>query len=108
VGVLLDGELKPRKTTVWMTAALVILVTSLTFVGWRVGLRVSREELYAAAAPPGAITMPVEEPSAEAPVISGAADQTARTYQLFPRGSIGDRFLNWGHWFSNLYRQPLR
>ena len=107
VGVLLDGELKPRKTTVWITAALVILVTSLTFLGWRVGLRVPREELYAAA---GATTMPVEQTPAEElnPVISGAADQTARTYQLFPRGSIGDRFLNWGHWFSYLYWQPLR
>src|SRR4029079_11086424 len=50
-----------------------------------------------------------EAPTPElAPVINGAADQTAHTYQLFPRGSYGDRFLNWGHWFSYLYWQPLR
>src|SRR6185503_15060529 len=42
------------------------------------------------------------------PMVSGTANQSAKTYQIFPTGSYLDRFLNWGRWFSYLFWQPLR
>jgi hypothetical protein len=107
IGVLLDGQWRPRRSTVWVASALVAVVTTGTFVGWRIGQRVTVQEL----ADNVGMNIPVpEDMAAEGlpPPISGSADQTAHAYQLFPRGSVGDKFLNWGHWFSFLFWQPLR
>jgi hypothetical protein len=108
VAVLLDRELKPRPNARWAAAALVTVVTVGTFLGWWLGLRVTRQEFEEAA---GVTIAPTQEaaPTEDLPpLISGSADQTAHSYSLFPRGSYPDRFLNWGHWFSYVYWQVFR
>ena len=114
VAVLLDKQWRPRLTTTWVAALLVVIVTAGTFKAWRDGLRgtVTSEQIAAAN---DAVTGTGEEAmmstvtaTDDAPPVSGAVDQTARTYKLFPDGSYGDRFLNWGRWFSYLYWQPFR
>jgi hypothetical protein len=114
VAVLLDKQWRPRLTTTWIAALLVVVVTAGTFKAWRDGLRgsVTSEQIAAAN---DAVTGTGEEAmmsavtaTDDAPPISGAVDQTARTYKLFPEGSYADRFLNWGRWFSYLYWQPFR
>lgn len=114
VAALLDKQWRPRLTTTWVAALLVVVVTTGTFKAWRDGLRgsVTSEQIAAAqdavtgTGEEGMATVaPVED---DAPPITGTADQSARTYQLFPDGSYADRFLNWGRWFSYLYWQPFR
>jgi hypothetical protein len=107
VAVLIDGEWKPRRASNWIAAILVIIVTTATFTGWRLALRVTNEQMAEITGLPYGTAQEIPTPDL-APMINGAADQTAHRYQLFPRGSYGDRFLNWGHWFSYLYWQPLR
>jgi hypothetical protein len=46
--------------------------------------------------------------SAEEVPVTGAASQTAKAYDLVPRGSFMDRLLNWGRWYSWLFWQPFR
>src|SRR5213075_2659275 len=41
IAALLDGEWKPRRSTVWMAAALVVVVTTGTFFGFHLGQRVT-------------------------------------------------------------------
>ena len=114
VAALLDKQWRPRLTTTWVAALLVVVVTAGTFKAWRDGLRgsVTSEQIAAAN---DAVTGTGEEAmmsavtaTDDAPPVSGALDQTARTYKLFPDGSYADRFLNWGRWFSYLYWQPFR
>ena len=114
VAALLDKQWRPRLTTTWVAALLVVIVTAGTFKAWRDGLRgtVTSEQIAAAN---DAVTgtgeegtMPTVTVTDDAPPVSGAVDQTARTYKLFPEGSYADRFLNWGRWFSYLYWQPFR
>ncbi len=105
IAALLDGQCKPRRSTLWVAAALVLVVTIGTFAGFYLGQRVTAQELAAGTG----VAIPEENASEGLPPpMNGAADQTAHTYQLFPHGSLGDKFLNWGHWFSFFYWQPLR
>ncbi len=110
IACLLNGQWKPRFTTVWITAALVCLVSVATFFGWRQMLRGTPEQIAAAA---DVVTGTGEETGAMSAVDSGApvvgtTGQNAKVYQIFPPGSSVDRFLNWGRWFSYLYWQPFR
>jgi hypothetical protein len=110
VAALLEGQLKPRLTRPWVTAVLVVLIGFATFIGLRKALRGTPEQTAAAA---DMVTGTGEDmgaaPGAEsAPPITGAANQSAKAYHLFPSGSYADRFLNWGRWFSYLYWQPFR
>ncbi|MEA2710964.1 MAG: Dolichyl-phosphate-mannose-protein mannosyltransferase [Phycisphaerales bacterium] len=110
VAVLLDKQWRPRLTTPWVSALLVIAITTGTLMAWRDGLRGTPEQVAAAS---DAVTGSGEEmttvtTSDESAPQTGAADQAAKTYQLFPTGSYADRFLNWGRWFSYLYWQPFR
>ena len=115
VAVLLDRQWRPRLDATWIAALLVVAVTAGTFKAWRDGLRgtVTAEQIAAASdavtgtAEEGMMTPPAPVPEDPAPV-SGAVDQTARTYKLFPEGSYADRFIKWGRWFSYLYWQPFR
>ena len=110
VAALLEGQWKPRLSTAWVAAVLVILVSLATFGGLRRALRGTPEENAAAS---DMVTGTGEDvgtmPGTDlAPPITGAANQSARAYHLFPSGSYADRFLNWGRWFSYLYWQPFR
>lgn len=110
VAALLDKQWKPRLTTTWVSAVLAVIVSVATFAVLREVLRGTPEEAAAASdmitgTAEDVGTMPV--PEATAP-ITGAANQSAKAYQLFPPGSYADRFLNWGRWFSYLYWQPFR
>jgi hypothetical protein len=114
VAVLLDKQWRPRLTTTWVTALLVIVVTSGTLKAWREGLRGGGTPEQLAAAN-DAVTGTGEEAmmstvtaTDDTPPVTGTSDQSAKTYKLFPDGSYADRFLNWGRWFSYLYWQPFR
>lgn len=114
VAALLDRQWRPRLTTTWVAALLVVVVTTGTFKAWRDGLRgsVTSEQIAAAqdaVTGTGEEAMSIAEPvQVDAAPVSGTADQSARMYRLFPEGSYADRFLNWGRWFSYLYWQPFR
>ena len=110
VAALLDGQWRPRRSTPWVVSALIAIVTFVTFFGLRYGLRGTPEESAAArdmvtGTGEDVGTAPLPD---NAPPITGAANQSAKAYQLFPTGSYADRFLNWGRWFSFLYWQPFR
>ena len=110
VAILINGEWKPRKSFNWTVSALVIAMTMITFFGLRFALRGSPEENAAAR---DMVTGTGEDmgslPAQDVgPPITGAANQSAKAYHLFPTGSYADRFLNFGRWFSYLYWQPFR
>ena len=46
---LLNGQWKPKLTTTWVTSALVVIVSLVTFFGWRYALRGTAEQAAAAA-----------------------------------------------------------
>ena len=107
---LLNGQWKPRWTTVWVTAALVCIVSVATFFAWRIGLRGTPEQIAAAndmvtGTGEDTGTMPAAD---SGPPIVGTLGQNAKAYSLIPAGSPVDRFFNLGRWFSYLYWQPFR
>jgi hypothetical protein len=111
IAALLDRQWRPRLDITWIAAVLVIVVTMGAFLGWRRALHGTPQQV---AAQSDAVTgtgedigtVPVTDVSA--PMTSGEANQSAKSYQLFPTGSYADRLLNWGRWFSYLYWQPFR
>ncbi len=109
VAALLEGEFKPRLTAPWIISGIVVLTTLLTFVTLRYTLRGTDEQNAAAS---DMVTGTGEDTGGvvpdTGPPITGAANQSAKAYHLFPTGSYADRFLNWGKWFSYLYWQPFR
>jgi hypothetical protein len=110
IAALIRGQWKPRPTTPWIAAVLIIVVSLATFVTLRHALGGTPEQTAAASdmvtgTTEDQGTMPV--PDTGAP-ISGSANQSAKAYHLFPTGSYADRFLNFGRWFSYLYWQPFR
>ena len=110
VAALLDRELRPRLTAPWIIAAIIVASTGVSFFALRHALSGTPQQNAANA---DVITGAGEDtgatpPPDTGPPITGAANQSARAYHLFPTGSYADRFLNWGKWFSYLYWQPFR
>ncbi len=107
VAALLDGQWRPRLNWQWVLAVIAIVITIATFAGLRRALRPSPGELAIQSDVMMGSGEDIGTSVDEAPV-TGAANQTARAYRLIPRGSIVDRLVNWGCWYSWLFWQPFR
>ena len=107
VAALLDGQWKPKLNRQWLAAGLVILFSVGAFITLRQLLKPSAEQLKMAQDMMLGSGEDTGVAIEDVPV-TGTAAQSAKAYELVPRGSFFDRLINWGRWYSWLFWQPFR